>query len=283
MAFYRRLRQRLSQLVVGPVNIDFGYNLMQFNPFVRWRLDYWPFDEVIVICREKEKYIWEDIATDFHFIKNESYSTYRWLNQSKNLIIPYKLRRRLGVRERFSGNSVCIPNKETCTQNKRRLFIPLGEDNYDLEYDIVFHARGTVKNGSRYRNWDIRNYGEFIDRLGKDYRMCSVGVEAYHVPGTDDMREVPLDQLCNIIRSSKMVVGPACGFMGLANLCQTSVLMWTDDEIKEKFGRTNTARFRHRWKPFPMTPNRIVEKYGWNPSPQKIVKEFFECQQKFQE
>lgn len=256
---------------------------MQFNPFVRYRLEKWPMDKVIVICREKEKYIWEDIATDFHFIKSKSVSPFRWQHGGKDLKVPYKLRKKLGIKPNLPENSLCIPNKSNCTQNKRRRFVSFGEYDDELRYDIVFHARGAVKNGSRDRNWDIRNYGEFIDRLGKNYRMCSVGTEAHLVPGTDDMREIPLRQLCNLIHSSRMVFGPCCGFMGLANLCQTSVLMWTDNEFKEKFGRTNKARFRHRWKPFPMTPNRILEKYGWDPTPQQMVKEFFTWSQMFRE
>lgn len=261
--------------------MDFGYNICQFNPYIRWMLERFPYDEVKVICREDEKYIWEDVATEFHFLHYKTNMTNRWLFKGKKLQIPYKTRKKLGTRDKRKGNRVVIPNEKNCNYKKRRTFIPFGEEDYELDYDIVFHARATAKNGSVGRNWPIENYGEFIDRLGKEYRMCSIGIDAHHIPGTDDMREIPLDQLCNLIRSSKLVMGPACGFMALANLCQTPSLMWTDNKIDEKFGTTHRMRLKHAWRPFREIPQRMVERYGWNPTPLQMVKEFMKCRSRY--
>lgn len=236
--------------------MDFGWNLMRFNPYCRWNCTVWPAAKTIVICRPGEEYIWE-FADEFDFVE-PNYSTNRWWHYGKYLDIPWKLRRKHGVRLRESGNRIIVPNHRNCVQLKRmNKFRKLGKKKPG-GFDMVIHARATVKYGSRYRNWPLGGYGEMLDRL-PGLKACSIGKQAHHVPGTEDMRELPLNELCDLMASSRFFFGPASGPAYLANLCHLPAFIWGDER---KFDKA-----RYRWRPFKEVPMRFVRKYGWNPEP----------------
>lgn len=233
---------------------------MRFNPFCRWRCDVWPSAKTIVICRPGEEYIWE-FADEFDFIE-PNYQTDKWWHYGKFLDIPWKLRRKHGVKLREPGNRIIVPNASTCN-NRFKKFRKLGTKQSG-GYDMVIHARATTKYGSSNRNWPMGGYGEMLDLL-PNLKVCCIGKQAHHIPGTEDLRELPLKELCDVMASSKFFFGPASGPAYLANLCHLPAFVWGDEKKDIK------ARFD--WRPFKQVPVKFVRRFGWNPQPTDLFKE----------
>jgi len=145
-------------------------------------------------------------------------------------------------------------------------FIKFGQATATPQFDILCHARATKKHGHGDYNWPLPNWEQLISKLER-YRIGSIGTEdgAYHIPGTADLRGLKLKALCDILASSRILVGPSSGPMHLGSLCGTPHIVWSG--VKK-----SKSRYEIEWNPF-CTPVRMLMKWGWQPGVADILEE----------
>lgn len=134
----------------------------------------------------------------------------------------------------------------------------------------LIHARNTDKFRTGYRNWPLEYWQELVPRLTGF--VASIGTLAHHIPGTTDLRGIPLDDLCNYMAGANVTIGPSSGPMHLAALCECPHLIWTGH--KRTVERCNGA-----WNPL-QTPCLIYAnkhewdaRLKWQPSPDEIIEQ----------
>lgn len=132
------------------------------------------------------------------------------------------------------------------------------------EIEILFHARGISK--ASFKNYPEQMWAEVASGFPK---AASIGTERdHHIPGTEDRRGIPLQDLMDLIAGAQVVVGQSSGAMHLATLCGTRHVVWGDD--KTYFSEPLEKRYRETWNPFG-TPVTWVDCDNWRPPAEKIV------------
>ena len=133
------------------------------------------------------------------------------------------------------------------------------------DIEVLFHARGIQK--ANFKNWPHEKW----DALAANFpKAASVGTaEDYHVPGTEDKRGIPLQDLMDLMASTQVIVGQSSGVMHLATLCGLRQVVWGDN--KTHFSETLERRYKEIWNPLG-TPVDWIETDAWNPEPNEVMR-----------
>lgn len=135
----------------------------------------------------------------------------------------------------------------------------------DRSLEILFHARGIP--GCAFKNWGPDKWAEVASAFPKG---ASIGTDAdLHIPGTEDKRGIPLQELMDLMAGAQVVVGQSSGVMHLASLCGTRHVVWADS--KTYFGRPLEMRYRQDWNPLETTVT-WVDTEAWDPEPDEVQK-----------
>ena len=257
----------MKTLIVGPTTLELGWALCRYIPHARYRAG--DFESVVVCVPPGEEYLVQDFATDYYYVKKPDRAD-RWLiKNGRDIKIPKE------VIQTHPGSVWMKPDRKTCNAKKDRMkYFRYGQEisslSYDfLSYDLVIHARSTSKYGQNIRNYPSKWFTHIVKKTG--LRACSIGTQADHIEGTDDKRHINMEVLCNIIRSSKIVLGPSSGPMHLASLCGTFHIVFTDAKKDIAIRATNKQRYKKLWNPF-QTPCEIMEDNFWRPHPDRVIK-----------
>lgn len=159
-------------------------------------------------------------------------------------------------------------------------FIRYGDRGHAVKADVVVHARGLF--GRRPEDsWPAENWDTLCRRLdAHGFKVAAVGTdeEAFCPNGVAlPMLDATLQDVCNVMAASRLVIGPSSGPLVLASLCGTPHLVW-GSERRWTASRNETVRskFERVWNPLG-TPCRVVDEYGWRPPPDKVYREVLEC------
>ena len=251
----------MSTLIAGPDLIEFGWTVSTWVPAVR-KLSR-NYDKTVIICRTGNDYLYQDFASKIEHYDKKGRSD-RWLFEGKKVPIIQQI---IG---RYPGARVITPNEEWCCKAKREYFA-YGEPGKGEEFDIVIHARAETKYGQHKFNWPIKNYEALLDSLGNP-RVACIGTVADYIPRTADKRGIQLKQLCDLLASSKLCIGPSSGTMHLAHLCRCSIVVWTGKEYQNVISGTNRYRYEKKWRAFKDVSVKVVDREGWRPSVHAIAK-----------
>jgi ADP-heptose:LPS heptosyltransferase len=127
---------------------------------------------------------------------------------------------------------------------------------------LIFHPRN--KAIGDFRSWHPNNWQELVDALCSNYSIAVIGNAAAFCPNnTSDFRGISLEDLCNLIVQTKLVVGPSSGPMHFAALCGKKHLVWS--------AAHNRARYERVWNPFN-TDVIFVDEFEWTPPVSAIEK-----------
>ena len=140
-----------------------------------------------------------------------------------------------------------------------------------MAYDLIIHARACKKYNQEKWNWPDKNYEKVLKNLNPS-KVCSIGTEAHHIKGTEDLRGIPLKDLCDIMASSKVLLTPSSGPGHLASLCGLSHIIMTDNYYQKSIGGTNRDRYKYKWNRFKVKC-RILDKHNWIPPVDLVTKE----------
>ena len=231
---------------------ELGWQLFGHQAYIRNMSN--QYDEVIIASRPGTEYLYEDFCHKFISYDPNNWETDGWLLHGwkyPNLHEKYIDIRKdtLILAKRFDH----LPQK----------FIKFGEYKENLRYDILIHARNTNKVRTGIRNWSENKWVQLINILkDKNYLIGSIGTSegALYIQGTNDLRDIPLKELCNYIASSRLIIGPSSGPMHLASLCGTRHLVW--GEARRAFN--NKDRYEKIWNPLK-TPVKYLDEYSWDP------------------
>ena len=128
--------------------------------------------------------------------------------------------------------------------------ISYGEEKEELKYDFVIHARNSIKTLRRkdyridnLRNWEEEKWQQLVDKF-KGYKIACIGSElnSFHLNGTEDLRGTKLSTVADLLKSSKLIVGPSSGPMHFASLCLCPQAVW--DNVNSR------GRYVTSWNPF---------------------------------
>lgn len=235
------------KVFAGPWVGEFGWELFSWQGFLRYLAGQNKHEQFTVACREGHNYLYDDFATDFVNYDPKSGQTNMWM--CEDWIYNYP-----------EGYDLIIKPQD-CRKFNRE-FIKYGKKTKS-SYDILVHARSTNKYDTGYRNWGEDKWNEFSEAFS-DKAIASIGThnDALHIDNTDDMRGLPLDELCNLMASSNVLAGPSSGPIHLGSLCGTPHVTWSP-VLKDGI-MSNKERYEKEWNPHD-TPVTFLD-IGWDPS-----------------
>ena len=250
----------MKTLLAGPWLSEFGWELMTWIPAIRKRSR--EYDRTICICKTGHNYLYEDFA-DIILNYDKKGLPDRWLLNGKSVRLPEKFI------EMFPKVDVITPRKSVCNE-WARVYYGYGEGQLSCKYDLVIHARACKKYDQQRWNWPVYKYEALIKILNVE-RVCCVGTDAHYVQGARDLRNIELENLCDVLASSKVMLSPSSGPVHLASLCGCSHVVMTDNTYQKSVEGTNRYRYKKIWNPF-MTPCKVLDRHNWQPPVNTVAK-----------
>ena len=249
----------MSTLWAGPWCGELGFELGAWQANVRARSH--GYGKTVVACREASRAIYSDFAEKFYIIEHNPNCSGNWRHDGSHIHIAKRLR---GLAP--EGAHCMELSLQAHTKGE---FIRFGH-KIEPAYEVVYHARdiekgpkGRKKNRTRERNWPRGNWAKVQETLGLAAASIGLRDEAMHIPGTRDLRGIPMAHLMDVLHSSRMVVGPSSGPIHLGALCGTRIVAWTGMEQPK-----NMKRLLDWWNPFRV-PTRVLE--GWRPTVEQVM------------
>lgn len=256
-------------LLAGPWVGEFGWELFCWQGFVR-RLSK-QYDKTIVIGRPTNELLYSDFADEYIKFDPESFKTDAWnchgAKSAQHIVKEIEhtdyLSGNFDIGMRYSQQGV----SDTRGLFKQQDFVKIKSDkiisdDFSLEgYDVIFHCRN--KSTGSDRNWSYEQWCELYELLDDELLVACIGNdESFHIPGTDDLRNIDLDMLIAIMQESDLIIGPSSGPMHLASLSGLKHLVWSTEY--------NRVRYEKDWNPLK-TSVVFYSEGGWNPEPKKIA------------
>lgn len=253
----------MRRLYAGPWIGEFGWELMGWQGVIR---QFAPdFDKVIIIGQAGHEIIYSDFCTDFIPHGFSGLNPNMWMNDTFDYASPL----------RNKGDIFIRPQQMTLMPNPpQQVWHQYGKPEKKLAFDMVCHARSITKYDSGYINYPLEDWKKLIAESGAK-SVVSIGTldGSDHISGTIDMRGIPLEELMNVLASSKLLVGPSSGPMHLGALCGIPTLVWSGY-------KRSKARYEVDWNPLK-TPVKVLSppighpwdsKNAWQPELDHILK-----------
>ncbi len=267
-------------LIAGPWVGEFGWELFAWHAHVRGmsRL----FDRTVVICRENSKALYEDYANEFIFANPATGLAdsvfMHGLDPNKLLQETLQGRRDLLVGDVsiFGPRRIGAPPFTCCTAEfnigdlkVKPEYVKLGKPSVS-SYDYVFHIRDRKLREDD--NWSLSKWEVLKELLQSDNIAC-IGTKSASgwIEGTRDLRDMPLSEVCDVLRNAKCTFGPSSGPMHLASLCGSPHVVWSIS--------SNYERYTSTWNPH-QTPVLFLGEKSWHPSAEYVYKNFYEWSEK---
>lgn len=280
-------------LFAGPWMGEFGWELFGWQSHLRWLST--KFDGILVCGPPGHEHLYEDFALKYIPFTPVASEPHMWAGQT-NMWMRYgvALEREFfhehGLRL-FShlrlGHQWIEPHiayqqypKVIAPGSKNHTFAKYGDRDApdEIGYDMLFQARSTTKTDSGFKNWPEEDWKRLaVHFKNQGHSIASVGSldGSLHVPGTSDIRGVPLKNLCTVMRKSKVIIGPSSGPMHLAALCDLPQVVWSG------YFRS-TDRHLKSWNPYKtnciiLTPKEDNDPWdtdrgsGWNPFSKEVI------------
>ena len=242
----------MSRLLVGPWVGELGWELMKWQSVVRAMSR--KYDYTIVSSRPGHEFLYKDFMSEyipFNIERATDCSLYngRHYNEQLNSLI------KVGDYHLKAQNFNPIDFKTGMDDEFIKFGTYINDPKY--KYDLVIHARTTNKCGTLYKNWEVKKWNGLVKKLNNKYKIASIGRSTAAVPieGTENRLDITLEELCNILASSRLFISSSSGPVHLAALCETEHLVIC---LKRDIGR------HIDWNPFN-TKHKLLYDYDWDP------------------
>jgi hypothetical protein len=248
------------KLFAGPYAGEFGYEVMQFQGYVRARRQH--YEQVHVLTFPGREYLYEGCQVHSHDLDLKTAGFwYGRLGPAEMKNMADAKARELGLEDYDIFNPSLL-----CTKYHKRLFwhqefrLLQEEPLAPKLYDLVLHFRAINKVGSGpSKNYPPKMADELARRfIDSGLSVCCIGHPdyAYCAVGCTDYRSVQMDQTVAGICSARLGVGGSSGAMHLMNVCGKPTVVWGD-----------LASLR--WNPFRV-PIHMVSETAWQPAPEEV-------------
>jgi ADP-heptose:LPS heptosyltransferase len=249
-------------LFAGPYTGEFGYEVMQFQGYVRARRPY--YEDAHVLTFPGREYLYEGCHVHTHNVelKNAGF-WYGRLAPAEAATMANAKARELGLQDYDIFNPSLLCTRYHKLLFWRQEFRLLQEPPLVAKpYDLVFHFRAINKVGPG----PIKNYRpEMADELAehcakRGLTLACIGHPdyAYCAAGCADFRSVEMRQTVAAICSARLGVGGSSGAMHLMNACGKPTVIWGDGASL-------------RWNPFRV-PIHFMAETVWQPSPHEVCR-----------
>ena len=248
----------MRTLIAGPWVGEFGWELISWQGWVRARSEH--YDRVVVSAPAGHEALYET-ATVF-VPHNMSGKRDCWRLLTPNIVEMKRIEEAL---TKYPKCDRLLPGGYVKPQHQK--FIKLGDVSCvvpEQRYDVLLHLRGAVGKRS-YHAWNVPDAAIVARGLSK-LKIGCIGTQAGFVEGTDDLRGLPLNRLCDLIAAAKLVISPASGPALLSGLCGTPYLCWTDGGYRAAVRERDDVRTRGSWNPLD-TPCTVLVQKDWKPDP----------------
>lgn len=252
----------MKRLVVGPWLGEFGWELMSWQGFIRKAAA--GYDEVVVSTYTGNEALYSDFCKKFipHNVIGD-----RDCWWAKN----YDVRSHDAIKHLLlkDGGDLLRPTAKIPVQHQS--FVKYGVATRAKEkVDVLIHARAKQGRNPQH-SWPRAQWVALHDKL-RDAGLTSaaIGTEAHCPPDMIDRRNIPLQDLMDLLAASTMVVGPSSGTMHLASLCGTPHVVWTDKKVWASIGTTNRERYEKLWNPLK-TACLVLDQFEWSPHPDAVM------------
>lgn len=264
-------------LLAGPWQGEFGWELMRWQGHLRYLKHENNFDKVIVSIQKEHKFLYSDFADEYLFCPRGKH-TDGLKNYNKMPCFDPNIVKAVKINHKGWNLRILSPcySMEGNDYDKRFLqkFISYGKQLPKKHcFDLLIHARTTKKTKSHVRNWSIRKWAEVTHYFKNKLNMASIGIseQSEHIAYTKNLLNLNLDDLVNVMYSSKLVAGPSSGPMHLASLCKCPHLIWTNKKVWKSVGGNNRYRYEYAWNPFK-TPVIVLDDCNWQPQVSEVIK-----------
>jgi hypothetical protein len=218
-------------------------------------------DRIIACSRPGHEALYEDFATDFWpFVPPAGEPNCYWLEgaaaDSFRHLVPK------GTRWINPCAGVGHLLKDGCPYVPDQTYIRFGQEASAIEFDVIIHARDRRAPSKSPRNWPTEAWNELLQQFPSRWRVACIGSreEAAAFTGVD-LRGIPLRDLMNRLRASRLVIGPSSGPIHLAALCGTAHVVWSGN-VRDRI------RYRELWNPLQVK-HVLIE--GWKPQARDVL------------
>lgn len=267
MLAFAALSQRLSpasHLVAGPYVGEFGWELMQWQGYVRARRSH--YEQVHVISYPGRDYLYEGCRIHYHNISLQT-AGHRYGNltprESHDMARAKACELGLKNYDVFSPHLLCTQyHKRLFWSQEFRLFVepPL----VATRRDVAFHFRCVQKSADHPKNYSADSARELVHLcLKTGLGVICIGHPEYSLcpQGAEDGRSVDLRQTVAAISGVHAVAGENSGPMHLANLCGKPTILWAYAQ--------SSIDYSLRWNPFRV-PIYVAANDTPQPAPQRV-------------
>lgn len=232
---------------------SFGWELFCWQGLLRDTAK--SYDMVIVGCRTNHDFIYRDFATSIYNYDPRGEETDMWKNHSEANYT--KLQDFVDI-DLSGAERVTLVRSDAY---KRRWWI---EKNHEQQVfkrfesntgelhsaAVVLHIRSTDKCDTDFRNWPVVNAMRLVKFLSEQGHIspsliACVGRSdsSAYVEGTQDWRDIPLDELAARLNRSGVLVGSQSGVHHFGALCGIPIVCW-------QTCREHAKRVKDHWNPF---------------------------------
>jgi len=252
----------MRALMAGYWTGEFGWELMAWQAKLRHLAK--SFENVVVGCKPGYEYIYGDFANDFICYSSKADNLNMWLSDGNT----YPLKS-----EHLKDCTHIEPSREFCLgDHYKSKFVKYGSYQIDKSYHILIHARSTENYKTGYRNYPLPMWKQITEYFGGAKIACIGSKDgADYLDGTDDLRGIELDELCDYMASSDVLLSPSSGPAHLASLCKLSHVVWSDTKQWGIGRHNNRDRYKTLWNPFK-TQCEFIASENWKPNPREIIK-----------
>lgn len=253
------------KLLIGPWVGEFGIEILRWQGLARWMANSRDWREVIVAARSASLFLYEDFADRLIPYEPQSGETLGFFNRGSPIPEDFYSR----YIDPKKGDVWLCPSVFKKSQTRIGLAASVSEYRNFSEglplpnpsYDILVHARATGKCGQNHKNWAVDKWHAFVEALGGQYRIASIGSKdgAHKLLGTEDLRDISLAELASHCSAAKMIIGPSSGPIHFAQHCGLPAITWMGGDIE------NYAR---NWNPFDAPICRLT---SWDPAPKLVL------------
>jgi len=253
-------------LMVEPFFGEFGWQLMRWQGYVRSEAK--KYKKVVVCCETGYEYLYQDITSEiWHYDKPKGMvrDMCRGLFKDREV----SLCDGWGISDpkpTIHNSNILCPGKwlsnPYCELTQE--FIRFGRSVQRLNI-VLFHARNAQYS---YRNWPLSKWIELNNKINVETASVGTRTESLYIPGTTDLRGIPLNQLADLMRKSAVLVTPSSGIAHFASLCELPHVVWSDSR-RWAMGLTNEYRYKVAWNPFH-THCTFITHEQWQPDVESV-------------
>ena len=234
--------------MMGPFLGELGWELMRWQGHLR-HIAHNTVTPSVVFCEKGHEYLYQDFAEVY---QNEMVSVVRnkWMPTEEH-------------------SYYYIPSKKICeAKHLKQKFIQYGTEG-KTGYDVVIHARNL---GKPHHDWCKEKWVELLTRL-EGHSVVFVGTKDGARCYGEDKRGIPIEDLCDIMRNSKLFIGESSAPAHLAHLCGLPHIVITDDK-RWNMGNcksTNYNRYHKHWAPLG-TKAYVLDQDNYDPPVDKVLR-----------